>query len=83
MPEWLEGALGQGMAWARLPFGSLAEVAWAASTVKKCAPGCLVLHKESMTMKFNKHVIVAKKAINRKKVFVNVRDMQDIFKLKR
>ena len=54
-----------------------------ASTVKKDAPGCLVLYKENMTVKFNKHVIVAKKTINGKKVFANVRDMQDIFKLER
>ena len=52
-------------------------------TVKKNFLGGLVLNKEKEFMKFHKDIIITDKAINRKKMFANVRNMKDIFQVKR
>jgi hypothetical protein len=50
--------------------------------VKKCSPRGLVLDTEKVTMKFNKDIVIMNKAINRKEVFANMRDVENIFQFK-
>ena len=51
------------------------------STVKKDPPRDFVLHTKEKTVKFHKHLVIRNKTINRKKMFVNFRDVQNIFKV--
>ena len=51
------------------------------STVKKDPPRDFVLHTKEKTVKFHKHLVIRNKTINKKKMFVNFRDMQNIFKV--
>jgi len=53
------------------------------STVKDDVPGCFVLNKEKTTVKFNKHVIITKKTINREKMMADVWNMKDVTQFKR
>ena len=47
-------------------------------TVEQNFPRGLVLNTEKMTVKFNKHVIITNKAINREKVLANVWNMKEV-----
>jgi hypothetical protein len=51
-------------------------------TVEQNLLGDLVLNKEKEFMKFHKDIVITNKAINRKKVLANVRDMKDIMQAK-
>ena len=51
------------------------------STVKKDPPRDFVLHKKEIFVKFHKHSVIRNKTVNRKKVFVNFRNMQHIIKM--
>jgi hypothetical protein len=50
-----------------------------ASTLKDDSPRGLVLNKESMTVKFNKHVIIGNKTKHGKEMFANMGNMKNIF----
>jgi hypothetical protein len=52
------------------------------STLQDDSPRDLALYKESMTVKFNEHIIIGNKAKNGKEIFANVRDMENVFKMK-
>jgi hypothetical protein len=49
--------------------------------VQKGSPRGLVLNTEKGTVKFNKHIVIRNKPINRKKVLVYVWDIENIFSI--
>jgi hypothetical protein len=52
------------------------------STLQDDSPRDLVLYKESMTVKFNEHVIIGNKAKNGKEILADVGYMEDVFNMK-
>jgi hypothetical protein len=48
-------------------------------TSEECPPRCLLLDKKMVWLKFKKCIIISCKMINRKKIFVGMWDMKNIF----
>jgi len=53
------------------------------STLKDDFLRGLVLNTEKVTVKFDEDIVITNDAMNRKKILANMRDMEDVSKIKR